>query len=259
MDPYIIEIFTSEWYITNILSLLALLLFLTGCFFLLKSNFIKKNELERKFRKILGFLILSRFLISYIYQASNGLWNIEHSLPFHLCGISGIAGGILLLRYNQSLYEFVLLLGAPGALWSFITPQLNVLEPGAGFYNPSFMYLDYFISHAAIVFVPLYFTFFLGKKPRPLSYFKIFIKVNIFIVPIIALINIMISKIFNLKFVNYMYLMRPPEVDNPFIVDSSLYIAVMEFVAFMHMVIIYSFFIMAYKFKPTLNIKERIA
>ena len=105
---------------------------------------------------LFGVLILSRFFISQIYQLYNGLWVPDHSLPFHLCGISGILGGILLLRYNQSVYEFILLLGAPGALWSFLTPQMNILEIGTTFYNPSFMYFDYFISHAAILFVPIY-------------------------------------------------------------------------------------------------------
>ena len=172
---HIIEMFSYEWYYTNTLSLFALIAFLIITSLILKSRFIQKNKLEIKFTQLLGVLILSRFLISYIYQISNNLWAIEHSLPFHLCGISGILGGILLLRYNQSIYEFVLLLGLPGALWSFLTPQMNILENGAGLYSPSFMYFDYFISHAAILFAPLYLTFFLEKRPRPLSYYKVFI------------------------------------------------------------------------------------
>ena len=143
---HIIEMFSYEWYYTNILSLLGLISFLILTYFILKSEFIQKNKLEIKFTQLLGVLILLRFIIGWIYQISNNLWDIEHSLPFHLCGLSGILGGILLLRYNQSIYEFLLLLGAPGALWSFLTPEITRLENGAGFYNPSFMYIDYFIS-----------------------------------------------------------------------------------------------------------------
>ena len=53
--------------------------------------------------------------------------------------------------------------------------------------------------------------------------------------------------------------MRPSQADNPFMVEGWMYIVVIEFVAFMHMLIIYSFFMIFYAFKNKLNIKERLA
>ena len=134
-SPYTIDMFNYEWYFTNTVSFAGLFIFLTLSYFVLNSQYVKKNNLEIKITQLFGVLILSRFLISQIYQLYNGIWNPVHSLPFHLCGISGIAAGVLLIKYNQSLYEFVLLLGAPGALWSFLTPQFTLLESGAGFHQ----------------------------------------------------------------------------------------------------------------------------
>ena len=122
------------------------------------------------------------------------------------------------------------------------------------------MYIDYFISHAAILFVPLYLTFFLKKRPRPLSYYKVFIKANIIIIPSVAIINIIIKYLFRYSEVNYMYLMNAPKADNPFVIEGwPWYIGVIEFVAFIHMIIIYSLFLGFYKYGNKMIIKERIA
>ena len=188
-------------------------------------------------------------MASHIISFSVGSWDINHSLPFHLCGISSVLSIIILFKYNQLIYEFLILLGAPGALWSFLTPQINVHEP-------LYMYVDYFISHAAIIFVPIFLTVFLNKRPQPLSYLKIFFIVNILVMPIVGIINIMIKKIFNSEVVNYMYLMRPPLAENPFIVDSWSYMIVLEFTAFMHMILIYSIFVIFSKFRGSYNLER---
>jgi len=217
-------------------------------YFVLKNKYIDSD----KFTIILGFLLLFRFLISQTYQISSGVWDINHSLPLHLCGISSILSIFILFRYNQTLYEYLVLLGAPGALWSFLTPEINISEP-------SYMYVDYFISHAAIIFTPLYLTVCLHKKPRLLSYLRIFIVMNIFVMPFVAILNIMIKNIFNSTAVNYMYLMHPPQAENPFVADGWMYMLVLEITAFAHMFLIYSIFIFISKFKNKTNPRERFA
>ena len=242
MPPYIIEIFSYEWFYTNILSISLIIFFLIGLS-LVKSNIIKEKRSQELLTKTIGILILLRFIFSQSYQVSNGLWNVSHSLPLHLCGISGIISGVVLIRYNQSLYEFVLLLGLPGAVWSFLTPQINVYEPGMLFENPGYMYFDYFISHAAIIFAPLYLTFIMNKKPRTSSWYKIFVKSNLILIPIVSVANVCIFYLLSVQDVNYMYLMYPPGADNPFIVGGwPWYILIIEFVCLIHVCIIYSAF-----------------
>ena len=77
--------------------------------------------------------------------------------------------------------------------------------------------------------------------------------------PIVGLINVLIKKIFNSDVVNYMYLMRPPLADNPFIVDSWLYMIILEFTAFMHMILIYSIFVIFSKFRGNYNLERRFS
>ena len=259
-SSYTINMFNYEWLYTNIVSFSGILLFLTLSYLILNSKYVKKNNLELKITQFLGVLILVRFLTSQTYQIHNSLWDPSHSLPFHLCGISGLAASLLLIRYNQSVYEFLLLLGAPGALWSFLTPQINLLESGAGFYNPSFLYLDYFISHAMIIFAPLYATFVLSKRPRPLSYFKVFINSNILLVPLASIVNIIVYYSFeNYKSVNYMYLMAAPEADNPFVVGEwPWYIVSIEAVGFLHMILIYCLFISIKSVKRSFMLKRGV-
>ena len=251
-DSYLIDAFSYEWYKVNILSLIGTVCLLLLISILLSIENFKEYRFKKKISRLLGFFLLIRFLVSNIFSYSVGSWDINHSLPFHLCGISSVLSIIILFKYNQFIYEFLVLLGAPGALWSFLTPQINV-------YEPSYMYVDYFISHSAIIFVPIFLTIFLNKRPRPLSYLKIFFIVNVLVIPIVGLINIMIKKIFNSDVVNYMYLIRPPLADNPFIVDSWLYMIILEFTAFMHMILIYSIFVFFSKFRGNYSLERRFS
>ena len=251
-DPYLIEAYSSEWYLMNTMSLIGILFFLGFFYVLFNHKYFKSRKLENKVTKFLGCLLLTRLLVYHSYAISTGVWDINHSLPFHLCGISSLLCIGILFRYNQLIYEFLILLGAPGALWSFLTPEIHISEPW-------YMYFDYFLSHSAIIFVPVYLTICLNKKPRALSYCKIFIIVNIFVVPIVGIINILIKNISNSDIVNYMYLMRPPQAENPFIVEGWMYVLVMEITAFMHMFLIYSIFMLFNKFRKAFTLKERFA
>jgi len=250
-DSYLIDVYSSEWYFVNIVSAISVIALLGVFYFILNSKYIKENELEQKITKTIGFFLLFRLLMYHSYASYTGVWDINHSLPFHLCGISSVLCVVVMLRYNQLIYEFLILLGAPGALWAFLTPEIHISEPW-------YMYFDYFVSHAAIIFIPLYLTICLNKRPRPLSYFKIFILMNVFVMPLVAIINIMIKSIYNSEIVNYMYLMRPTQAENPFIIGGWMYMVVMELTAFIHMFIIYSLFVIFYMFRNKINIKERL-
>ena len=82
---------------------------------------------------------------------------------------------------------------------------------------------------------------------------------NIFIMPLVAIVNIMIKNVFNSKIVNYMYLMHPPKADNPFVVDGWMYMIVMEMAAFAHMFLVYSIFVFMYKFRSKYSPERRFA
>ena len=253
-QPLIMSVFSREWYFTNSLSLLGLIFLLCVSYIVIKSDYVKKNNLSSKITKILGYLILTRFVVSQTYQILSTplLWDINHSLPFHLCGISGIISGIILIKYNQTLYEFVLLLGAPGALWSFLTPQINIPEP-------SFMYFDYFLSHILILFAPLYLSVVLDKRPELGSWKSVFLKTNLIVLPSVFIINCFLYYTLGYKEVNYIYLMKPPEAENPFIIGAwPYYIIGLQAVGFIHIVLIYYLFNNYNRFKKHIHINKRI-
>lgn len=233
---YLIEPFSLEWILTNFLSFTLII------FLLLSPRYILKNDLALN-RKTLSYFFLvfliCRMLVFHLVALTLGVWDVEHILPFHLCGIASLMCIFILFKYNQSIYEFLLLLGMPGAVWALLTPQINIHEP---FY----MYIDYFINHAMIIFVPIYLTFYHGKKPRKKSYLKIFITMNLLVIPLVLVINIFLKKFLSVESVNYMYLMSPPQADNPLIINGWSYMIGLELVALIHMFLVYSFFTFIY-------------
>ena len=165
---YLIEPFSLEWILTNFLSFTLII------FLLLSPRYILKNDLALN-RKTLSYFFLvfliCRMLVFHLVALTLGVWDVEHILPFHLCGIASLMCIFILFKYNQSIYEFLLLLGMPGAVWALLTPQINIHEP---FY----MYIDYFINHAMIIFVPIFLPLveFFGVNPY---FFAMLIALNL--------------------------------------------------------------------------------
>tara|TARA_A100001011_G_C14317579_1_gene848705 strand:+ start:1255 stop:2037 length:783 start_codon:yes stop_codon:yes gene_type:complete len=258
VNPYVIEIFSYEWFYTNLVSFS-----LIASFLILISVVLSKvadiNKWIIFLSKFLGCIFLFRFIFSQVYQIYNNLWYISYSLPLHLCGISVIVSIVVLLRFNQNLYEFLFFIGFPGAIWSFLTPQINIYDPGMLFDNPGYMYIDYFVSHATILFVPLYLTFFSSKKPRSNYWYKIFLKSNFFIIPVIFLINLFIYHILGVQDVNYIYLMNPPGANNLFIIGGwPWYIIMMEIACFVHAAIINFLFVRWNDFINFFSLKKEL-
>lgn len=178
-------------------------------------------------RKILmisiGITLIFIELIQQVYLKHLGLWNVKSSLPIHLCGISGILAGIMMLRQNYSGFEFLALIGTPGALHAILTPQLN--------HGPiPFLIFKYYVSHAGIILVPLFFAIVLGYRIKEYSWYKVFILCQLLIL-FVGLANFIIGS-------NYMYLTEKPLVNNLMIIgDWPWYILGFEILGLIHILI----------------------
>ena len=75
---------------------------------------------------------------------------------------------------------------------------------------------------------------------------KIFITMNLLVIPLVSVINIFLKKFLSIESVNYMYLMSPPHADNPLIINGWSYMIGLELVALIHMFLVYSFFTFIY-------------
>ena len=89
----------------------------------------------------IGLFILGIETWQQFYFSHLGVWTVEKSLPIHLCGISAIIAGIMMIKANQNGFEFLALIGSPGALHAILTPQLN------HGYDILLVYKYYILSH----------------------------------------------------------------------------------------------------------------
>ena len=224
VDHYTIPIFSAEWVSANFITLGIIFLFL---FYGLKV--LDKHNERVKLGYLLGAILLARFLFIHTYQIQIGIWDKLHSLPLHLCGISAIISFILLFRFNQFLYEFLILLGIPGAIQSLLTPELTL-----GY--DKVLLVEYFVSHGGIILSGLFLTFVLGHAPRFKSWIRIVVASQVLLVSI-HLFNIFLES-------NYMYTRIKPAVDNILIIgEHPFYYIGFEIFGFLNIILFYYLFI----------------
>ena len=196
-------------------------------FIIAVGYFLPNKKYKIIFTQFIGILLFFRFAFLHGYMLGMGHWDIVSSLPFHLCGISSLACIFIMItintksKYNQSIFEYLVLLGIPSGLHSILTPEF--IHGWDGFYFPEF-----YISHGGIFLVPLYLTIVFGYKIRSNSWKTAFSNI-LMIVPFIALINYLIG-------VNYMYLCKSPIADNPLLLTNQwpYYVPMLIFFVFLH-------------------------
>ena len=173
----------------------------------------------------IGLLMLVREVARQWYLSEFGLWGIEKSLPLHLCGISAILAGIMMIRPEQKGFEFLALMSISGALHAFLTPQLN---HGAS----SYMIIEYFLSHGGIILIPFYLAIVEGYRVRKGSYIMVILFCQVLLL-FIGTVNFLIDS-------NYMYLNEKPLVKNPMIIGEwPWYILGFEMIGIIHILIFY--------------------
>ncbi|MFL3015747.1 MAG: TIGR02206 family membrane protein [Candidatus Neomarinimicrobiota bacterium] len=218
ISPTVIEPLSMTWWIGIIVSLIIS--------FIIIQIAIRIPPDKRKTLMIsIGMTLILIELVQQAYLKHFGIWNAKSSLPIHLCGISGILAGIMMIRQNYSGFEFLALIGSPGALHAILTPQLN--------HGPiPFLIFKYYVSHAGIILVPLFFAIVLGYRIKESSWYKVFLLCQLLIL-FVGLANFMIGS-------NYMYLTKKPLVNNPMIIGEwPWYIIGFEILGLIHILLFY--------------------
>jgi hypothetical integral membrane protein (TIGR02206 family) len=155
-----------------------------------------RNSLGRS----LGFLLLGTAIGRHFYDMYDQNWSISHSLPLHMCGISGLLSGLLFFWRNQLAFEILVYWGLSGAFHSIITPELT-----RGFSVP--LTVEYYIVHAGIMAASLYMIFSQNMKLRKQSWLKVFL--------ITQPVLLVVGTINHFTGGNYMYLCQKPIAENP--------------------------------------------
>tara|TARA_B110000263_G_scaffold238581_1_gene239914 strand:- start:678 stop:1400 length:723 start_codon:yes stop_codon:yes gene_type:complete len=184
------------------------------------------------FTQFLGILFFVRLIFLHGYMVGLGDWDVTTSIPLHLCGISSIICIIIMFRYNQSLFEFLVLLGIPSAFHSILTPQF--IHGWDGFYFP-----EYYLSHGAILLVPLYLSINFSYKLRINAWKTAFFN-GLIVAFSVGIINMIIAYFYG-KMPNYMYICKAPIADNSLLLidEWPYYFLMLVFFVFIHIVVIF--------------------
>ena len=201
MDTTIVIDFLSNDWIKN----MTITIFLMLCYFFI--GFKIKDKHIKTFMKTSSLLVLFMTLSNHIILLINDSWTLKSNLPIHLCSVSAlICCFIGFTKKNQLLFEFLFYAGIIGGLLSILTPQITL-------YNEYyFFYIMFYFKHASIIAIPLFMRYGLSMKLTKFSWLKVFGLVNLlllFVLPINALIDS-----------NYLYVSRPPMVNNPLIIED---------------------------------------
>ena len=217
-SPTIIEPLSSTWWIGMSLSILV-------SFGIIQIAIRIPPDKRKILMMILGFTLISIELMQQLYLNHLGLWSLKTSLPIHLCGISGILAGIMMFRSSYYGFEFLALIGSPGALHALLTPQLN-------HGTIPFLIFKYYVSHVGIILVPLFFAIVLGYRIKRSSWYRVLLLCQVLLI-IIGLTNYFIGA-------NYMYLAEKPLVNNPMVLGEwPWYILGFEILGLVHILIFY--------------------
>lgn len=109
---------------------------------------------------VLACLLLLDWPLAAFSHWRSGTLTWDTGLPFHLCDIAGIAGGIALLTHHRLAAEIVYFFGMAGTLQGLITPNLDVDFP-----DPRF--IMFFVLHGGVVVTALHLVTSLKCRPRP--------------------------------------------------------------------------------------------
>lgn len=120
---------------------------------------------------------------------------LRQSLPLHVCGILFYLCAYMLWTRSYAVYEVAYFWGLGGTLQALVTPDV-----AHGFPHPQ--YIDFFLSHGALVFTVLFATFAFRFRPRVRSIFKA-LAVTLLYAALLLPVNLALGT-------NYMFLLRKP-------------------------------------------------
>ena len=201
MDTTIVIDFLSNDWIKN----MTITVFFMLCYFFI--GFKIKDKHIKTFMKISSLLVLFMTLSNHIILLINDSWTLKSNLPIHLCSVSAlICCFIGFTKKNQLLFEFLFYAGIIGGLLSILTPQITL-------YNEYyFFYIMFYFKHASIIAIPLFMRYGLNMKLTKFSWLKVFGLVNLLLLLVLP-VNALIDS-------NYLYVSRPPMVNNPLIIED---------------------------------------
>ncbi len=158
--------------------------------YLIALLYCKQNKIiRRRMEIVIAILLLSGYLIRWIWAIWIGHFDPTDMLPLHLCALSAMAEFIAVFSRNLTLKEFGYACGVPGALATFILPSFGAY--------PLFhvYYLVFILDHSILILLPLIWIWGDGFRPDSRRLLRCFA-----IVLFMAGIDVMVNKLINSNF-----------------------------------------------------------
>jgi len=197
--PFFAEDYTGVpfvWFGSAHLTALGIVALIVLSLFFIRSFANTKLRLSIRYG-LAGTLIINQ-LARHIWINYYGQWSIQWNLPLHMCSLFVWLSAYMLITKSYLIFELAYFMGIAGALQALLTPD-------AGSYGFQHFYLiQFFIAHGSIVTASAYMAIVEGYSPTWSSIKKVFIGLNIYIVPV-TVINVLIGS-------NYLYTLHKPPV-----------------------------------------------
>jgi hypothetical integral membrane protein (TIGR02206 family) len=165
----------------------------------------KNTKAKLYLRYTIAVLLFGSEASKQIADLLKGGWNIQWSLPLHLCGITSIICIIMLITKSHGLFEVMYFWSLIGSTLAMILPDLNVSYTSITFW--AFM-----ISHSMNIIAVVYMMIAYKYRPTMNSMKKTFIYTNVYMICIAGFNYIVGSQYY------YFYLCKDPSPGfvNPF-------------------------------------------
>lgn len=151
--------------------------------------------------KALGVCLLCQELLDRsLHYFLNGE-PLAECLPLHLCGLSVVLSGIMLLTRSYRLFELLY-------FWAVPSGTLAVLTPDMPFRFPHPLYITFFANHGMLVISVIYAAIAFKFRPTLRSFARAAIMLDVLLMAI-AIINLPLGT-------NYFYLRQKPPGDTLF-------------------------------------------
>ena len=149
--------------------------------------------------RTLALLILINECGWWVWLAGQHTWSASYALPLQLCDVVAFVAAAALWFPHPLLVELTYFWGLAGTANALISPDLQD-------HFPSYLFLQYFIAHGAIVAAALFLVIGLGIAPRRGAVPRI-VGLTLALAAVDAVANLVTGG-------NYMYLRHTPEVAN---------------------------------------------
>ncbi len=207
--------------------------------------FVKRKcseKLQNQIGIILGFFIMSNYLIWVGLEIAAGTFDFKLHLPFQLCRTANLILPFVMIKRKQLMYEIIYFWGLSGMLQGIFTPDINNAFP-------HFHFLRYWVGHNGMILAILYLTVVFGMRPRLTGIRNAFIALNGYFLLTIP-INLLLDA-------NYFWICGKPPT--PSLLDIMgpwpWYILVGEVVALLHFGLAYLPFYIADSRKKPVQLK----